>query len=85
MTGWSREALAARVDALADAESGQALVAAVQRFAAELGDDEREILGQVLLARARREGAFDAAAVDRIEAGGWLRRQWEAAERRRAR
>ena len=85
MTGWSREALAARVDALAEAESGQALVAAVQRLAAELGDDERELLGQVLLARARREGAFDAAAADRIEARGWLRRQWEAAERRRAR
>lgn len=85
MIRWTRAALAARVDALAEEQSGPALVESVQRLAAELRDDEREVLGQVLLERARREGAFDDAVMERVEARGWLRRQWAAAERRRPR
>ena len=83
MSGWTRVALAARVEALADAHAGAELVDAVQRLANGLDRRERELLGAVLLERARRDGAFDAATVQRIEARGWLRRQWKAAEWRR--
>ena len=55
---WTRAALEARVAKLAAEHQGQALVAAVSTFAEQLDDDERELLGQVLLEQApRRTGA----------------------------
>ena len=54
---WTRAALEARVAKLADEHEGEALVAAVAEFAEQLDDDERELLGRVLLEQApRREG-----------------------------
>jgi hypothetical protein len=54
---WTRAALEARVAKLADEHEGEALVAAVAEFAEQLDDDEREVLGRVLLEQApRREG-----------------------------
>jgi hypothetical protein len=54
---WTRAALEARVAKLADEHEGEALVTAVAEFAEQLDDDEREVLGRVLLEQApRREG-----------------------------
>jgi hypothetical protein len=54
---WTREALTARVEKLAAEHEGEELVAAVQAFAEQLDDDERELLGRILLERApQRKG-----------------------------
>lgn len=54
---WTRAALEARVAKLAAEHEGEELVAAVAAFAEQLGEDERELLGQVLLEQApRRRG-----------------------------
>ena len=79
---WTRQALEARVAALAAEHEGAELVAAVQRLAAELEEDEREVLGRILLERAHERGAYDAGLVGQIEAPGWFRRQLEWFERR---
>lgn len=52
---WSREAIAVRVDALRAEHSGEELVEAVRLFAEQLGDDERVVLGEVLLERAAEQ------------------------------
>ena len=52
---WTREAIAARVDALRAEHEGAALVQAVAQFAEQLDDDERRVLGDVLLRRAGEE------------------------------
>ena len=49
---WTREALEARVEKLAEEHEGPALVDAVVRFGEQLDDAERELLGRVLLERA---------------------------------
>jgi hypothetical protein len=67
---WTKEALAARVDALGPGPE-------LERFAAELSAEERELLQQVLL---ERSGTADYALRERIRAKGWLRRQWERAD-----
>jgi len=54
---WTRAALEARVAKLAEDYEGEELVAAVAAFADQLEDDERELLGRVLLEQApRRRG-----------------------------
>ena len=54
---WTREAISARVDKLAAEHEGDELVAAMRAFAEQLDDDEREVLGRILLERApRRKG-----------------------------
>jgi hypothetical protein len=54
---WTRAALEARVAKLAEEHEGEELVAAVAAFAEQLDEDERELLGQVLLEQApRRRG-----------------------------
>jgi hypothetical protein len=54
---WTRAALEARVTKLADEHEGEELVAAVAAFAEQLDEDERELLGRVLLEQApRRRG-----------------------------
>jgi hypothetical protein len=67
---WTKEALGARVDELG---LGDELL----RFAATLDDDERERLQEVLL---ERSGAEDYALRERLDAKGWLRRQWDQAD-----
>lgn len=56
---------------LAAEHEGPAFVEAVQRFAAELGEEEREELGRVLLARAPERGGFDYGLVRRIDEPRW--------------
>lgn len=68
---WTREALAARVDALREREKD--FVAAVRAFAERLTPEERELLGEVLMEQADTAHALR----ERIDARGWFRRQWD--------
>jgi len=79
----SRRQLADRVAVLAERHEGREFADAVARFADTLSDDERAVLGEILLERANEQGAFDAAFVTRTEARGWFRRQWDKTDPRR--
>ena len=68
---WTKEALAARVDALGPGPE-------LERFAAGLTDEERALLQEALL---ERSGAGAYALRERLAARGWLRRQWDRAGR----
>jgi hypothetical protein len=72
----SRAELSRRVDELARQHSGAAFAEAVRAYSEELDEDAREELQQVLLERA---GGFDQAVMDRVDARGWFRRQWDKA------
>jgi hypothetical protein len=50
---WTRAALEARVDKLAEEHEGDEFVASVRRFSEQLSEDERDLLGRVVLDRAR--------------------------------
>ena len=75
----SRDALERRVDELAQEHSGRAFADAIRAYSATLGDEAQEELKQVLLGRA---ADFDQAIMDRVDARGWFRRQWDRAEGR---
>ena len=76
---WARAELAARVDRLAlDRETFQN---EVRQLAAGLGEEERRLLGEILLERADREGVFADAYERRVGARGWLQRTWDRIER----
>jgi hypothetical protein len=66
-----REEIAARVDRLAREHEGEAFVAAVEELASGLDQEERDVLGAVLLDRSR---ALQDAAAERSSAKGWIRR-----------
>jgi hypothetical protein len=68
---WTREAIVARVEALRGEHDGPALVGAVREFGEQLDDDERAVLGDVLLEQARRE----RPSLARVRREGWFRRQ----------
>jgi hypothetical protein len=74
MTG--RAELERRVDELASRHSGREFAEAVRAYAATLDERAQEDLKQLLLERA---ADFDQAIMDRIDARGWLRRQWDRA------
>ena len=77
----SRRQIQETVEALREEhEGGQAFAAAVEGYAASLDDDEREVLGEVLLERADEEGAFERAKALRLESRGWFRRQLDKLE-----
>jgi len=67
---WTKAALAKRVDELGTGDE-------LEGFAAGLDDRERELLQEVLL---ERSGVEDYALRERIDAKGWLRRQWDQAD-----
>lgn len=69
-----RTQLERRVVELADAHSGRAFADAIKGLAAELDSDDTELLKQILLERGAN---FDQAVMDRVDARGWLRRQWD--------
>ena len=50
---WTRAALEARVDKLAEEHEGDDFVDAVRRFSEQLSEHERDLLGRVVLDRAR--------------------------------
>jgi hypothetical protein len=56
---WTRPALEARVAKLAEEHEGEELVEAVQEFGEQLDEDERELLGRILLERAPRVALGD--------------------------
>ncbi len=78
-----RAELAARVDELA--ERRETFVADVRRLADGLDTGGRELLGEILLERAREDGAFAEAFEARVRARGWFRRQWDKAGERERR
>lgn len=72
----SRAELERRVDELARQHFGGDFAAAVRRYSATLDEQAQEELRQVLLERAAN---FDQAVMDRVDARGWFRRQWDRA------
>ncbi len=72
----SRLDVARRVDELAKQHSGRDFADAIRSYSATLGADAQEVLKQVLLERA---ADFDQAIMDRVDARGWFRRQWDRA------
>ena len=72
----SRRELELRVDELARQHSGRDFAEAIRVYSVTLDDDEQEELKRVLLERA---ADFDQAVMDRVDARGWLRRQWDEA------
>ena len=72
----NRHQLERRVDELAAEYSGPAFADAVKEFAAGLDAGELEELQTILVVRA---GNLDQAVMERVDARGWLRRQWDKA------
>jgi hypothetical protein len=72
----SRAEISRRVDQLAAQHSGRAFANAVRAYSEELDEDAREELKEVLV---ERSGGLDQAVMDRVDARGWLRRQWDKA------
>ncbi|MDX6439657.1 MAG: hypothetical protein QOF45_2240 [Gaiellaceae bacterium] len=72
----NRTVIAGRVDELADEHSGRAFAEAIRAYAETLDEASQEELRQIVLERAAN---FDQAVMDRVDAGGWLRRQWDRA------
>ena len=72
----SRAEIERRVDELAQEQSGRAFAKAIQEYFDELEPDAQEELRDVLVERAAN---LDQAVMDRVDARGWLRRQWDEA------
>lgn len=71
-----RAELERRVDELAQQLSGRAFAKAIQVYFEELDKPSQEELREILLERAAN---LDQAMMDRVDARGWLRRQWDKA------
>jgi hypothetical protein len=71
-----RSELERRVDELAAEHSGRDFASAVRDLSATLDPASQEDLKQILVERA---ASFDQAIMDRVDARGWLRRQWDRA------
>ncbi len=76
MSGLGRVELERRVAELADEHSGQSFAEAIKAFATGLDSEDTELLKQILLERGAN---FDQAVMDRVDARGWLHRQWDKA------
>ena len=72
----SRQELERRVDELAAAHKGRAFADAIKSLAADLGAADEELLKDILV---RRAASLDQAVMDRVDARGWIRRQWDRA------
>jgi hypothetical protein len=72
----SRAEIARRVDELAAEHSGIAFAEVIRAYSSTLAEAEQEELKQIVLERAAN---FDQAVMDRVDAGGWFRRQWDQA------
>jgi hypothetical protein len=72
----SRRQLEERVDELAAAHTGQAFAEAVRELHDSLPPEEREVLEEIVLERAAN---LDEAVMERVDARGWFRRQWDKA------
>ena len=74
MTG--REEIGRRVDALAEQHSGPDFADAIRRYSETLDEQGQAQLRQIVLERA---ADFDQAIMERVDARGWFRRQWDSA------
>ncbi len=72
----NRRELERRVDELARELSGRAFAKAIQAYFDELDPNSQEELRRILVDRAAN---LDQAVMDRVDARGWLRRQWDRA------
>lgn len=72
----SQAELERRVDELAQELKGRAFVKAIQAYFDELAPESQEELRRVLVDRA---ASLDQAVMDRVDARGWFRRQWDKA------
>ena len=72
----ARAEIAHRVDELSREYSGAAFADAIRAYAATLDEASQEELREVVLERAAN---FDQAIMERIDTGGWMRRQWDKA------
>jgi hypothetical protein len=72
----SRRELEQRVDELSQQLSGRAFAKAVQEYFDQLDPESQEQLREILLERAAN---LDQAVMDRVDARGWMRRQWDKA------
>ena len=71
-----RADIARRLDELAEEYSGRDFVAAVRAYSATLDEESQEELKEIVLERAAN---FDQAVMERVDTGGWFRRQWDKA------
>ena len=76
----TREEIAERVDALAQANEGDEFVTAIERLAEELDPADRPLLQEVLLERAAVEESLQGALRRRFQAKGWTGRTLERFE-----
>ncbi len=72
----SRAELERRVDELAEEHKGRAFADAIKALAAELDTPDGELLKDILVQRA---ASLDQAVMERVDARGWFRRQWDRA------
>ncbi len=73
-----RAELERRVDALAAEHSGAEFADAIKALFSGLDAQGRGLLQEIVVARAAN---VDQAVMDRVDARGWLRRQWDRAGR----
>ena len=71
-----RAEITRRVDELARQHSGRVFADAMRAYSATLDEEAQEALRQILLERAAN---FDQAVMERVNARGWFRRQWDRA------
>ncbi len=79
---WTKVAISARVDQLAGQHQGDAFVLAVRQFSEQLDPKERNVLQDVLMAKANLRSRIADAAQER-RTNGWLRRMLAGDLRRR--
>ena len=72
----ARPEIVSRVDELGRQHSGRGFAEAVRAYAATLDASGQEELRELLLERA---ADFDQAIMERVDARGWFRRQWDKA------
>ncbi len=72
----TRPELEQRVDELAQQLSGRPFAKAIQAYFDELEPEAQEELRRILVERASN---LDQAVMDRVDARGWFRRQWDRA------
>jgi hypothetical protein len=72
----TRAELEQRVDELAQELSGREFAQAVQAYFDGLDPESQEALREILVERAAN---LDLAVMERVDARGWFRRQWDKA------
>ncbi len=72
----SRAEIARRVDELAEQYQGSDFADAIRDYSATLDEASQDELKDIVLERAAN---FDQAVMERIDTGGWFRRQWDKA------